>query len=86
MNVVCTNSCSYSILSKWIVKRRSPKIEEQYREIGGGSPILHWTRAQGDAMIRQLDSISPMTAPHKLYVGFRYAHPLLESAINEVEK
>ena len=27
-------------------------------------------------MVRQLDIISPQTAPHKYYIGFRYAAPL----------
>ena len=33
-------------LGAYIAKRRSPKIREQYAEIGGGSPIGHWTAVQ----------------------------------------
>jgi len=36
---------------KWlgprIAKRRTPSIIEKYSEIGGGSPILKWTKKQG---------------------------------------
>ncbi|KAA0189351.1 ferrochelatase mitochondrial [Fasciolopsis buskii] len=72
-------------LSRLIAKRRSPKIIKQYEEIGGGSPITEWTTKQGNWMIQHLDTISPETAPHKLYIGFRYVHPLTEATINQVE-
>jgi protoporphyrin/coproporphyrin ferrochelatase len=64
-----------------IAKRRSPKIIEQYRAIGGKSPIGDWTRAQGRAMAAKLDQLSPATGPHKAYVAFRYAPPLTEEAL-----
>lgn len=60
-------------------------IVKQYAAIGGGSPITHWTQIQGSFLIHQLDKLSPSSAPHKLYIGFRYAHPLVESVINELE-
>jgi hypothetical protein len=50
-----------SKLSKIIAKRRTPKIQEQYREIGGGSPIKKWTSIQGEGMVKILDQISPET-------------------------
>lgn len=77
-------------LQKWlgplIAKRRTPKIIEQYDAIGGGSPIKMWTEKQGEAMVKLLDETSPSTAPHKYYIGFRYAHPLDVDAIAEMEK
>jgi ferrochelatase len=69
-----------------IARRRTPSIIEQYREIGGGSPILKWTKIQGEGMVKILDEISPHTAPHKFYVGFRYVNPLTEEAIEEMER
>ena len=36
-------------------------------------------------MVRQLDEMSPSTAPHKFYIGFRYAAPLTETALEEIE-
>ena len=65
-----------SILAPWIAKRRTPQIEKQYADIGGGSPILRWTEAQGKGMAALLDELHPATAPHKSYVAFRYANPL----------
>jgi ferrochelatase len=48
-------------LAPWIAKRRTPKIQEQYSKIGGGSPIKMWTEKQGQEMIKLLDKISPQT-------------------------
>nr|XP_046231382.1 ferrochelatase, mitochondrial [Scatophagus argus] len=73
-------------LGPFIAKRRTPKIQEQYSKIGGGSPIKHWTSMQGEGMVKLLDEMSPDTAPHKFYIGFRYVHPLTEDAIGEMEK
>ena len=73
-------------LGRIIAKRRTPSIIEKYNEIGGGSPIYKWTQTQGDKMCDLLDVMSPETAPHKAYVGFRYAYPLTEDALEEMEK
>ncbi|GAA5993654.1 hypothetical protein JCM11641_002607 [Rhodosporidiobolus odoratus] len=75
-----------STLAPLIAKRRTPKIEKQYADIGGGSPILRWTRVQGEGMVKLLDELSPETAPHKAYVAFRYANPLTESCLDEMRR
>ncbi|KAJ1304730.1 hypothetical protein OPQ81_005868 [Rhizoctonia solani] len=74
------------LLAPWIAKRRTPKIREQYAAIGGGSPILKWTRYQGQEMVKLLDELSPETAPHKSYVMFRYAQPLTETTLAEMQR
>jgi len=73
-------------LAPFIATRRTPKVTEQYRQIGGGSPIRKWTETQGEVMVNLLDKMSPETAPHKFYVGFRYANPLTEDALAEMTK
>ncbi|XP_066925884.1 ferrochelatase, mitochondrial-like [Clytia hemisphaerica] len=73
-------------LAPFIAARRTPKIIEQYRKIGGGSPIRMWSELQGERMVEILDKISPETAPHKSYVGFRYANPLTEDALSQMER
>ncbi|KAL0576661.1 ferrochelatase hem15 [Marasmius crinis-equi] len=74
---------------KWaapiIAKRRTPKIEKQYADIGGGSPILKYTQIQGEAMAKLLDELHPETAPHKSYVAFRYARPLTEETARQLK-
>lgn len=73
-----------SQLAPVIAKRRTPRIQAQYAKIGGGSPIKKWTQLQGQGMVDILDKISPLSAPHKFYIGFRYAHPLTEDTIEQM--
>ncbi|XP_076060462.1 ferrochelatase, mitochondrial [Oratosquilla oratoria] len=72
-------------MGPWIAKRRTPNIQEKYNEIGGGSPIFKWTDLQGKLLCERLDDICPESAPHKQYVGFRYAHPLTENTLQQME-
>lgn len=37
-------------------------------------------------MCEVLDKKCPESAPHKAYVGFRYANPLTEVALEEMER
>lgn len=74
-----------SILAPLIAKRRTPQIEKQYEDIGGGSPILHYTKLQGERMAAILDELHPATAPHKSYVAFRYARPLTEETARQMK-
>jgi protoporphyrin/coproporphyrin ferrochelatase len=64
-----------SWLGPFIARRRTPKVQANYRAIGGGSPILHWTQVQGQGMVERLDRLSPHTAPHRFYPAFRYIEP-----------
>lgn len=73
-------------IAKYIAKFRTPKIEKQYKEIGGGSPIRKWSEYQASKVCERLDSISPETAPHKPYVAFRYAKPLTHEAYKQLLK
>ncbi|WP_373065256.1 ferrochelatase [Gemmatimonas sp.] len=74
-----------SVLGKFIATRRAPKVRKLYAGIGGGSPILTWTTAQGEAMCTRLDELSPDTAPHKFYVSFRYAPPFADDALQAMK-
>jgi len=73
-------------LGPLISRRRTPKIQKQYAEIGGGSPIRKWSEYQCEEMCKILDQISPETAPHKPYVAFRYANPLTEDMYAQMFK
>jgi ferrochelatase len=75
-----------SIIAPWIAKRRTPRIEQQYIDIGGGSPILRWSELQGEGMTALLDELHPATAPHKSYVAFRYARPLAEETARRMKE
>lgn len=75
-------------LQRWlgplIARRRAPKVRKLYAGIGGGSPILRWTEAQGRGLVERLDQLSPETAPHQFYVAFRYASPKSEAALGSM--
>jgi ferrochelatase len=73
-----------SYIGPLLSKRRTPKIQKQYSEIGGGSPIRKWSEYQHAEMCKILDKISPETAPHKPYVAFRYANPLTEDVYRQM--
>eukprot|EP01134_Creolimax_fragrantissima_P002769 CFRG2769T1 len=74
-----------NLLAKFIARRRTPKIKEQYAQIGGGSPIRMWSDLQGEQLCKVLDKTSPETAPHKHYLAFRYANPLTETTLDEMK-
>ncbi|EWC48119.1 mitochondrial ferrochelatase [Drechslerella stenobrocha 248] len=71
-------------LGPLISRRRTPKIQHQYSEIGGGSPIRKWTELQAREACNLLDHIHPSTAPHTPYVAFRYASPLTEDTVRQM--
>ncbi|CAI2026161.1 hypothetical protein SEUBUCD646_0H02180 [Saccharomyces eubayanus] len=73
-------------IAKYIAKFRTPKIEKQYKEIGGGSPIRKWSEYQASEVCKILDETCPETAPHKPYVAFRYAKPLTEETYKQMLK
>ncbi|GAM27297.1 hypothetical protein SAMD00019534_104720 [Acytostelium subglobosum LB1] len=73
-------------VGRLIAKRRSPAVQKLYQSIGGGSPIGKWTEIQGKALSQRLDQLSPQSAPHKCYIGFRYASPLVDDAIQQMTK
>lgn len=73
-----------SLLGPFIARMRTRRVQENYRAIGGGSPILHWTETQGRGMVEWLDRISPESAPHQFYVAFRYVAPFSEDALRHM--
>ena len=73
-------------LGPFIARRRTKSVQQNYQDIGGGSPILQWTEEQGRGMCERLDRLSPATAPHKFYVAFRYVEPKSEDALRAMER
>ncbi len=55
------------LLARLIVARRTPAVQEKYREIGGKSPLRELTQAQAQALAAELEI--------PCYVGMRYWHP-----------
>ena len=73
-----------SLVALVISKRRAPKSREAYDSIGGGSPILQYTRAQADLMVDSLRERHGVEA--KAYIGMRYWYPFTEEALDDIRK
>ncbi|MER3524110.1 MAG: ferrochelatase [Ignavibacteria bacterium] len=67
-------------LARFIARKRAPKVQELYKNIGGRSPILELTNAQARALE---DALRP-SVDAKVYVAMRYWHPLTEETIERV--
>ncbi|MGH1392897.1 MAG: ferrochelatase [Trichormus sp.] len=65
-------------LAWYIASKRTKTSQENYKQIGGGSPLRRITEAQGDALQEQLNYLGQEA---KIYVGMRYWHPYTEEAI-----
>ncbi|AUT00674.1 ferrochelatase [Nostoc sp. CENA543] len=65
-------------LAWFIASRRTKTSQENYKQIGGGSPLRRITEAQGEALQEQLTYLGQDA---KIYVGMRYWHPYTEEAI-----
>ena len=68
------------LLSRLIVHFRTPKVIENYRKIGGGSPLLKITRAQAEALEAALRGMG-LDAP--VFVAMRYTAPRSDDAVRE---
>jgi ferrochelatase len=69
-------------LAKLISTRRSPGVIEQYREIGGKSPLKDYTLKQAALLEQKLNERSPA----KVYVAMRYWHPSTDEALDAIER
>jgi protoporphyrin/coproporphyrin ferrochelatase len=67
-------------LARFIAWRRAPRVVEQYRRIGGGSPIGATTAAQARALEAALAAAG---APMPVRVAMRYVAPRAEAALRE---
>jgi ferrochelatase len=69
-------------LAKLISSKRHPRIQEQYKQIGGKSPLKDYTLQQASLLQQKLnEKISA-----KVYVAMRYWHPFTEEALDEIER
>jgi protoporphyrin/coproporphyrin ferrochelatase len=70
-------------LAWFIASRRTKRSQENYKQIGGSSPLRSITEAQGDAL---RDKLREMGEDAEIYVGMRYWHPFTEEAIARITK
>ncbi|NEO31549.1 MAG: ferrochelatase [Symploca sp. SIO3C6] len=72
-----------SPLAWFISTRRAKTSQENYRQIGGGSPLRQITEAQADALREQLQQQGQEVS---VYIGMRYWHPFTEEAIAQIKR
>ncbi|TAE61476.1 MAG: ferrochelatase [Nostocales cyanobacterium] len=66
----------------WLIATRREKTsQENYKYIGGGSPLRRITEEQGEALKAKLQE---MGKDANIYVGMRYWHPYTEEAIAQL--
>lgn len=66
-----------------ISKFRSPKIIEQYKQIGGSSPINKWTEIQRENLEKSLKANG---LDSDVFVAMRYWKPLTEETIESINQ
>ncbi|MBE9032032.1 ferrochelatase [filamentous cyanobacterium LEGE 11480] len=68
----------------WLISTlRAGKSQENYKKIGGGSPLRRITEEQAQAM---RDRLKEMGHDVSIYVGMRYWHPFTEEAVAEIKR
>ncbi|HHP7230754.1 MAG TPA: ferrochelatase [Xenococcaceae cyanobacterium] len=68
----------------WLISSlRAKKSQENYLEIGGGSPLRHITEAQAEALKVKL---AEQGQEANIYIGMRYWHPFTEEAIARIKR
>ena len=66
------------LVARMIARKRGPSVRDNYRRIGGGSPQLALTRAQGDALQQRLNGRG---GRFRTFIAMRYWHPSTEEAL-----
>jgi ferrochelatase len=70
-------------LAKFIAKKRAPKVIEEYRLIGGSSPIICWTELQQRMLEENLRNAHFNV---DVFTAMRYWHPLTNEVIEKINK
>jgi ferrochelatase len=67
-------------IARKIVRKREPKVRENYRQIGGKSPLRALTDQQGVELQKVLGD------GYRCFVAMRYWHPFTEEALAAIRK
>src|SRR5690606_33929595 len=70
-------------LARYISKKRAPKVQEEYKLIGGKSPIMMWTEKQRSMLEIKLRQTNPGV---DVLIAMRYWHPLTQEVVEQVER
>lgn len=68
----------------WLISTsRASKSQDNYKEIGGGSPLRRITEEQGAALKNYLQNLGRDV---KIYIGMRYWYPFTEEAVAQIKQ
>jgi len=71
------------LFAKIISSRRAPKVAEEYKLIGGKSPIGEWTEKQRSMLESSLRKDNPSI---DVFTAMRYWKPLTEETVGKIER
>ena len=74
-------------IGQWLIGRmiaysRTKEVQENYRRIGGGSPIVHWSTLQGEGMVKRLRARGHDV---EYALCMRYWNPDTDAALDRLE-
>jgi ferrochelatase len=69
-------------LARLISSKRHPRIQEQYKQIGGKSPLKDFTLGQAKLLEEKLNE----RFSARVFAAMRYWHPFTEEVLDELEK
>jgi protoporphyrin/coproporphyrin ferrochelatase len=69
-------------LARLISSKRAPKVQENYKLIGGKSPILELTKRQADGLEQKLLAAG---IDAKVFIAMRYWHPMTDEAVRAIQ-
>ena len=68
----------------WLISNsRAKQSQQNYSQIGGGSPLRRITEQQGEALRQSLEKTEQ---PAEIYIGMRYWYPFTEEAIARIKR
>ncbi|MEP0913783.1 ferrochelatase [Leptolyngbya sp. GB1-A1] len=68
----------------WLISSsRANKSQENYKQIGGGSPLRRITEEQADAL---RNALKEKGEDAQIYIGMRYWHPFTEEAVARIKR
>ena len=73
-----------NVIAYIISKRRAPKSREAYESIGGGSPILQYSKEQAQLMKESIQKKYGLSV--STYIGMRYWYPFTEEALEQIRR
>ncbi|MDH3358691.1 MAG: ferrochelatase [Desulfobacteraceae bacterium] len=71
------------IFARILSKRRAPHVSNNYRQIGGKSPLNEWTEVQRSMLETALQELLPET---QVYTAMRYWHPNIKTVAGNLSE